>query len=177
MNIQRQLTTCSTSTSTESSDNDQICALDEIAWLLNLRGSDIPYNPVFYAFLVVFRHRAAKPILYCDVDKVTDALGDHSSIKTVTEQICFRPYTQIEKDLRAMRDGPKWSVWMNRDQCPHKLVQQLTTGADTVATSPRPGQGKSPADGRTPSSGSTCYVYAGGEQLPIAGWKAVKNEV
>lgn len=26
-------------------------ALDDIAWVLNLRGSDIPYNPVFYAFL------------------------------------------------------------------------------------------------------------------------------
>lgn len=28
-------------------------ALDEIAWLLNLRGTDVPYNPVFHAFLMV----------------------------------------------------------------------------------------------------------------------------
>ncbi len=28
-------------------------ALDEVAWLLNLRGSDIEYNPVFFAYVIV----------------------------------------------------------------------------------------------------------------------------
>lgn len=28
-------------------------ALDEIAWLLNLRGSDIPFNPVFFAYCII----------------------------------------------------------------------------------------------------------------------------
>ncbi|KAK3731439.1 hypothetical protein QZH41_013635 [Actinostola sp. cb2023] len=27
--------------------------LDEIAWLLNVRGSDIPYNPVFFSYVIV----------------------------------------------------------------------------------------------------------------------------
>ena len=27
--------------------------LDEIAWLFNLRGSDIPYNPVFYSYAII----------------------------------------------------------------------------------------------------------------------------
>ncbi|KAK4684393.1 Xaa-Pro aminopeptidase, partial [Tremellales sp. Uapishka_1] len=31
-------------------------ALDEIAWLFNLRGSDIPYNPVFFAYAIVTPH-------------------------------------------------------------------------------------------------------------------------
>ncbi|KAF6767959.1 hypothetical protein AHF37_06609 [Paragonimus kellicotti] len=30
-----------------------VSALDEIAWLLNLRGSDIQYNPVFFAHLII----------------------------------------------------------------------------------------------------------------------------
>merc|ERR1719483_1495117 len=30
-----------------------ICALDQICWVLNLRGKDIPYNPVFFAYLLV----------------------------------------------------------------------------------------------------------------------------
>ena len=30
-----------------------ICALDDIAWILNLRGSDVPYNPVFVAHLLI----------------------------------------------------------------------------------------------------------------------------
>ena len=30
-----------------------LSALDEIAWLLNLRGSDISFNPVFFAYVIV----------------------------------------------------------------------------------------------------------------------------
>ncbi|KAJ6605041.1 Xaa-Pro aminopeptidase ApepP [Pseudolycoriella hygida] len=30
-----------------------VVALDNIAWLLNLRGLDIPYNPVFYAYVII----------------------------------------------------------------------------------------------------------------------------
>jgi len=39
-----------------SSVNCSVCilsALDDIAWLLNLRGADIDYNPVFFSYLVV----------------------------------------------------------------------------------------------------------------------------
>lgn len=34
-----------------------VSALDEIAWLLNMRGSDIEFNPVFYAYLIVTSDR------------------------------------------------------------------------------------------------------------------------
>lgn len=30
-----------------------VSMLDEIAWLLNVRGSDISFNPVFFAYVVV----------------------------------------------------------------------------------------------------------------------------
>jgi Xaa-Pro aminopeptidase len=30
-----------------------LTALDEIAWLLNLRGSDVPFTPVFQSYLIV----------------------------------------------------------------------------------------------------------------------------
>ena len=30
-----------------------VTALDQIAWLLNVRGSDISYNPVFFAYVIV----------------------------------------------------------------------------------------------------------------------------
>lgn len=30
-----------------------VTALDEIAWLLNIRGRDIPYNPVLRAYVVL----------------------------------------------------------------------------------------------------------------------------
>lgn len=33
-----------------------VTALDEIAWLLNLRGQDIEYNPVFYSFMIITKN-------------------------------------------------------------------------------------------------------------------------
>lgn len=45
-----------------------ISMLDEIAWLLNLRGNDIPHSPVMYAYLIV-EVDAAK--LFVDKSKVT----------------------------------------------------------------------------------------------------------
>ena len=35
-----------------------VSMLDEVAWLLNLRGSDIDYNPVFFAYALVEPSRA-----------------------------------------------------------------------------------------------------------------------
>lgn len=36
-----------------------VSALDEIAWLLNLRGNDVEYNPVFLSYMLIERERAA----------------------------------------------------------------------------------------------------------------------
>ena len=30
-----------------------VASLDDIAWILNLRGGDVDYNPVFYSFLII----------------------------------------------------------------------------------------------------------------------------
>ncbi len=39
-------------------DGIAIATLDDIAWLLNIRGWDVPYNPVVVAFLLVEREKA-----------------------------------------------------------------------------------------------------------------------
>jgi len=49
-----------------------ICALDETAWLMNLRGSDVEYNPVFYSFMVVSTDSAN---LFVDPHKITSDIG------------------------------------------------------------------------------------------------------
>ena len=43
--------------------------LSEIAWALNLRASDIPYNPLFVSYLFVGEHRA---ILFTDLTRLSD---------------------------------------------------------------------------------------------------------
>lgn len=44
-----------------------VTALDEVAWLLNLRGGDVDYNPVFVSYVVVEHQNAT---LYVDQQKV-----------------------------------------------------------------------------------------------------------
>ena len=41
----------------ENADCLALSALDEIAWLLNLRGNDVEYNPVFLSFMIVYSDR------------------------------------------------------------------------------------------------------------------------
>ncbi|MFM2392535.1 MAG: hypothetical protein RLZZ546_512 [Bacteroidota bacterium] len=48
-------------------------ALDDIAWLLNLRGSDVTYNPVFTAYLFV---NSKQTILFTDTKKLDVTLHE-----------------------------------------------------------------------------------------------------
>ena len=34
-----------------------LSALDDVAWVLNLRGSDIQFNPVFFSYVVITQTR------------------------------------------------------------------------------------------------------------------------
>ena len=44
------------------------------AYVLNLRGSDIPFNPLFHSYLFVGLERA---VLFVDTGKVSDEVGDY----------------------------------------------------------------------------------------------------
>ncbi len=57
-----------------------ICGLDEIAWLLNLRGSDVEYNPVFYSYMVISQNSVN---LFIDPHKITSDIGKHLALNDV----------------------------------------------------------------------------------------------
>ncbi|CAM39201.1 putative aminopeptidase P1 [Leishmania braziliensis MHOM/BR/75/M2904] len=78
-----------------------LSALDEIAWLTNLRGGDVDHNPVFYAYAVIDKHRA-KVCLYVNLDKVTDVVRH-----ACEDHIEFCPYEQFEADLKKLPQGRK----------------------------------------------------------------------
>ncbi len=46
-----------------SADFYVITALDEIAWILNLRGSDVKESALFYSFLLISRNKDQKNVL------------------------------------------------------------------------------------------------------------------
>ncbi|KAM0275840.1 hypothetical protein ACHAQH_007350 [Verticillium albo-atrum] len=72
-----------------------VSMLDEIAWLLNLRGSDIPYNPVFFSYAVVTLDTAT---LFIDDTKLS-----HDSLETLKKNgIATKPYAGIFEDAKAL---------------------------------------------------------------------------
>jgi Xaa-Pro aminopeptidase len=72
-----------------------VSMLDEIAWLFNLRGSDIPYNPVFFAYATVTPD-AAK--LYIDDSKLSDECRSHLT----SNKVEIKPYDAIFEDSQAL---------------------------------------------------------------------------
>ncbi|EME82386.1 uncharacterized protein MYCFIDRAFT_138889 [Pseudocercospora fijiensis CIRAD86] len=70
-----------------------VSMLDEIAWLFNLRGNDIPYNPVFFSYAIITPTTAS---LYVDEMKLSEDLKEH--LKGVT----IRPYDAIFSDLETL---------------------------------------------------------------------------
>lgn len=70
-----------------------VSMLDEIAWLFNLRGNDIPYNPVFFSYAIV---TPTTVTLYIDESKLP------SNAKQHLEGVTIRPYDSIFSDITAM---------------------------------------------------------------------------
>jgi Xaa-Pro aminopeptidase len=58
-----------------------ISTLDTIAWLFNIRGSDVPYNPVAVSHAFLSREQT---VLFIDKDKLTPAATDHLRSEGVT---------------------------------------------------------------------------------------------
>jgi Xaa-Pro aminopeptidase len=72
-----------------------VSMLDEVAWLFNLRGNDIPYNPVFFSYAAVTPTTAT---LYVNSSKLS------SECKTyLTDNgISMRPYHKIFEDMDVL---------------------------------------------------------------------------
>lgn len=74
-----------------------ISSLDDIAWLLNLRGDDIPCNPVFLSYLIVTMEDA---VLYAALDDFdSDVLKYLSSL-----DIRRKDYDTFYEDVKNLRD-------------------------------------------------------------------------
>ena len=84
-----------------------ITALDEIAWLMNLRGSDVDYTPVVIAFAYVSEDER---VLFIDSEKVTSEVKDH--LKKYGVKI--KDYDDIEKFLGKISSTATGMVDPNR---------------------------------------------------------------
>ncbi len=64
-----------------SADFYVITALDEIAWILNLRGSDVKESALFYSFLLISRNKDRKNVLFIDTKKLDSSVKEALEIE------------------------------------------------------------------------------------------------
>jgi len=77
-----------------------VSALDEIAWVLNLRGSDVEYNPVFLSHLLLDANGAT---LFVEAAKFDDAL----QTALAADGIRLAPYASAVDALSKLPPGAK----------------------------------------------------------------------
>ncbi|CAN7990211.1 unnamed protein product [Ixodes hexagonus] len=111
-----------------------ITALDEIAWLFNLRGSDIDYNPVFFAYAVITMDSAH---LFIDENKLSATLQRHLSTdrneKSVTVDI--RPYRVFKDFLSLLINQQSGKIWVSSCSS-YAVVSQVPKERRIESTNP-----------------------------------------
>lgn len=77
-----------------------ITALDEVAWTLNMRGTDIPFNPVFFAFLIVTQESAH---LFIESTKLS--VDCTTYLQSPDVNVTVHPYEDVIKFVSALVPG------------------------------------------------------------------------
>ncbi len=106
-----------------------VSALDEIAWTLNLRGSDVRCNPVVISHLYIGGDRA---VLFVDPRKVDGEVSAHLASAGVD----VKPYGEAEAFLRQELDGVP--VIMDRMKTSYAIYNARTDNSVKAADNPIP---------------------------------------
>lgn len=85
----------------QSADSMLLSSLDDIAWTLNVRASDIEYNPLVISYLLIARDSADWFVVKAPVE---DPETEQTFAELQEEGIAIRPYSDIELAL-SQNDG------------------------------------------------------------------------
>lgn len=72
-----------------------LSALDEIAWTLNLRGSDVHCNPVIVSYLLITQNNVT---FFISPEKITEEVAEYLQ----TQQVNVQPYDEVENYLKKL---------------------------------------------------------------------------
>ena len=100
-----------------------IATLDDIAWLFNLRGGDVSFNPVFVSFALINQQQATLFVALSKVD---------ASLRAVLEQdgVTLRDYSEVSDALRAVPSGA--SLLVDPARVTSGLLDNLDSGVTLV---------------------------------------------
>ena len=85
-------------------DTHILSSLDDIAWLFNIRGNDIAYNPVVLSYSLICDDRA---LLYVNPVCITDVVRE--ALEADGVRIC--PYLQVYQDVRRL--NREMNLWLD----------------------------------------------------------------
>ncbi|WP_445435788.1 M24 family metallopeptidase [Candidatus Borreliella tachyglossi] len=83
-----------------------VSSLDEVAWILNLRGLDIEASALFYAFLFITRSKGHKNVLFINVDRLDAELKE----KLESEGFEIEDYANFYSFLKEIKHEGKFFV-------------------------------------------------------------------
>lgn len=100
-----------------------LTALDEIAWLLNLRGNDVLYTPVFLSYLLLRQEDAVlcvhEEIISSDIKEKLSAAG-----------VILAPYEDMELLLTQIPENQV--VWLDDKRVNYRLANSIPTAVKRV---------------------------------------------
>ncbi len=100
-----------------------VSSVDDIAWILNLRGADVSYNPVFISHLLIEPLQAT---LFIGEGKIDAALASRLAADGVT----LKPYTHAPGALASVPDGSR--VLVDPRRVTYGLHQNLSASVVVV---------------------------------------------
>ena len=109
-------------------DGMLVSALDDIAWTLNLRGSDVHCNPVFVSYLLIDTKTTT---LFINDEKLTPDVKAYLTAQGVQTA----PYNHI-KD--ALRNYNEYNILLDPNVISYTLFKQVRTQEVVRASSPIP---------------------------------------
>jgi Xaa-Pro aminopeptidase len=95
-----------------------ITTLDDIAWLFNIRGSDVSFNPVIISYAIVTLDNA---LLFMDDSKIPEEL----KADLESAHIEIHPYNSITSYLEA--DRAENSILVNKASCNNAIYHSMKT--------------------------------------------------
>lgn len=106
-----------------SADVHLLSSLDDIAWLLNIRGNDIAYCPLVLSYLLVRREGAD---LFADRSKFSDEIIDQLSENGVE----IKPYNEIYTAVSKLENVSR--ILLDPDRVNYTLYQKLPESLPVV---------------------------------------------
>lgn len=109
-------------------DGMLVSALDDIAWTLNLRGSDVHCVPVFVSYLLIASDKVS---LFVDEEKLTPSVKDY----LVGNGVSLYKYNKVEEGLRNYSE---YNILLDGDETSYRLWKTVKCREVVSFTSPIP---------------------------------------